>query len=72
MKKNGFTLVELLAIIAVLTAIMLLVLPKFSSSVNDRKQKEYNKLIKNIENAGRVYHIYNYYFKLTMKFERNT
>lgn len=39
MKKNGFTLVELLAIIAVLTAIMLLVLPKFSSSVNDRKQK---------------------------------
>ena len=30
MKKNGFTLVELLAIIAVLTAIMLLVLPKFS------------------------------------------
>ena len=59
MKKNGFTLVELLAIIAVLTAIMLLVLPKFSSSVNDRKQKEYNKLIKTIENAGRVYHIYN-------------
>ena len=49
MKKNGFTLVELLAIIAVLTAIMLLVLPKFSSSVNDRKQKEYNKLIKTIE-----------------------
>ena len=59
MKKNGFTLVELLAIIAVLTAIMLLVLPKFSSSVNDRKQKEYNKLIKTIENAGKVYHTYN-------------
>ena len=59
MKKNGFTLVELLAIIAVLTAIMLLVLPKFSSSVNDGKQKEYNKLIKTIENAGKVYHTYN-------------
>lgn len=59
MKKNGFTLVELLAIIAVLTAIMLLVLPKFSSSVNDRKQKEYNKIIKTIENAGKVYHTYN-------------
>ena len=59
MKKNGFTLVELLAIIAVLTAIMLLVLPKFSSSVNDRKQKEYNKLIKTIENAGKVFHTYN-------------
>ena len=59
MKKNAFTIVELLAIIAVLTAIMLLVLPKFSSSVNDRKQKEYNKLIKTIENAGKVYHTYN-------------
>ena len=61
MKKNGFTLVELLAIIAVLTAIMLLVLPKFSSSVNDRKQKEYNKLIKTIENAGKVFHNYKSY-----------
>lgn len=59
MKKNGFTLVELLAIIAVLSAIMLLVLPKSSSSVNDRKQKEYNKVIKTIENAAKLYHTYN-------------
>ncbi|MCI6627736.1 MAG: InlB B-repeat-containing protein [Tenericutes bacterium] len=55
----GFTLVELLAIIVVLTTIMIIVLPKFSSSVNDRKQKEYNKLIKTLENAGKIYHSYN-------------
>ena len=59
MKKNGFTLVELLAIITILTVIMILVLPNFSSSVNDRKEKEYNKLINTIENAAKVYHSYN-------------
>ena len=39
--KKAFTLVELLAVIAILGVLLALVLPKISGSINERKEKEY-------------------------------
>ena len=39
MKKRGFTLVEMLAVIAVLGVMMVLVVPKIGGSVESKKER---------------------------------
>lgn len=53
--KKAFTLVELLAVIAILGVLLALVLPKISGSINERKEKEYEIIIKSIENSAKAY-----------------
>ena len=58
-KKRGFTLVELLAIFAILGIIVVLVLPQIGGSTNAKKQKELEKLIDVVETAAKSYHLLN-------------
>ena len=55
-KKNGFTLVELVAILAVLGVIAILVLPGVKSNINNKKEKQYNDIVNVIENAAKSYY----------------
>ena len=55
MKKNGFTLVELLSIVVILGIIVVVALPQRSGSIGSKKEKQYNKIVKIVENAGKVY-----------------
>ncbi len=55
MKKNGFTLVELLSIVVILGIIVVVALPQISGSITSKKEKQYNKIVKIVENAGKVY-----------------
>lgn len=57
--NNGFTLVEILAILAVLGILVMLVLPNIGGSIDSKKQREYEKIIGIIENAGKFYHSFN-------------
>ena len=59
MKKNGFTLVELLSIVVILGIIVVVALPQISGSITSKKEKQYNKIIKIVENAGKIYLIEN-------------
>lgn len=53
MKRNGFTLVELLAVIAILGILIIIVLPNVLSSLKESKQKlfvtNYQTLFKSVE-----------------------
>lgn len=57
--KKGFTLIEILSIIAVLGIIVMLVLPNLAGSIEEKKKNELNKLISIIENSAKVYHSFN-------------
>ena len=59
MKKNGFTLVELLSIVVILGIIVVVALPQISGSIGSKKEKQYNKIVKIVENAGKIYLIEN-------------
>ena len=53
--KNGFTLVELLAILAVLGVILLVSVPSIVSTNQKLKQQYYERYVNNIENAAEIY-----------------
>lgn len=55
MNKKGFTLVEILIVIAILAAISVTVGINMMNIKGQEKDKEYNTYIKNIENAGCLY-----------------
>lgn len=55
MKKNAFTLVELLSVIAILGIIAMLVFPNLSSTNDEKKKQQYNAVVETIENAGKSY-----------------
>ena len=56
MKNNkGFTLVELLAVIVILVAIISIAIPSITSSVERTKDKEYNAKVDLIKAAAEVY-----------------
>ena len=54
-KKEGFTLIEILAIIIVLTVISSIVIPNVFGMIRNARQKSYETLINDIEGSGRVY-----------------
>lgn len=51
MKKNAFTLVELLAVIVLLAIIMLIAYPSVFSTINKNKIASYNSFVNNIHNV---------------------
>lgn len=54
-KKNGFTLVELIAIILVLSIIMTISFTSLSKTIENSNNQKYDTLIKNIETACENY-----------------
>lgn len=55
MKRNGFTLVEVLAVIIILGIIGVIVMPAVTGSINDSKDELYNMQISNIIEAGKTW-----------------
>ena len=55
LNNKGFTLVELLAVIAILIIIMMIALPNISSSIERTKSKQDAAVIKVIKTAGNLY-----------------
>lgn len=54
--KKGFTLIEVLSIIVILGIIAIIILPNIGGDTATKKQEEYNKLVKVLENAAKSYH----------------
>ena len=54
-KKNGFTLVELLAVIAILSLIGLIAIPKVLDAINNSRNKGYLEIEKRLEEAASKY-----------------
>lgn len=61
MKTNGFTLLELVAVIVILALIGLLTMPLITKLINNNKDKAYNNQIINIENAAKSWGADNIY-----------
>ena len=55
LNNKGFTLVELLAVIAILIIIMTIAIPNISSAINRTKNKQDNATKKIIQTAGDLY-----------------
>lgn len=53
MKKKGFTLVELLAVIAILAILIILALPNTMSLYNEAKKDSFTTEVKNIVNNAK-------------------
>lgn len=53
--KKGFTLVELLAVLVILGAIVLVSVPSLISTNKASKENEYNEFVTTIENAAEAY-----------------
>ncbi len=59
MNKKGFTLVEVLGVIVVLTLISFLVVPKVADTIFNSKEVAYKTQVSTIENAARKYGLEN-------------
>ncbi len=59
MKNNGFTLIELMIVVALLVIISLFVTPKVRTLINNSKETAYNNLVETIEDAANSY-VYKY------------
>ena len=55
MNNKGFTLVELLAVLVILTAIMTIALPSISSSMSRTKKKQDEKKIELLKSYAELY-----------------
>jgi len=53
--KRGFTLVELLAVILIITVILLILTPKIIETIHTSKLKVYDEQISRIEEAANLY-----------------
>lgn len=57
MKKNAFTLVELLAIIVILAILAIILIPTLKSSIDDAKKSAYDEQISVITKAAETYFV---------------
>jgi len=55
LKKNGFTLVEIIAVIIILALIMILVTPNLSNAGQNSRKKIYQTKVEMIEDAAIIY-----------------
>lgn len=55
LNKKGFTLIELMVVIAILVVIMGIALPNITSSIERSKEKQIEKKIQLIESAAELY-----------------
>ena len=57
MKKNAFTLIELLAIIVILSVLVIILIPTLKDSIEDAKKSAYNDQVNTITAAAESYFI---------------
>ena len=57
MKKNAFTLIELLAIIVILSVLAIILIPTLKDSINEAKNSAYNDQVNIIKQAAESYFI---------------
>ena len=55
MKKNGFTLIEILAVLIILGVVGLIVMPVVTNSLRESKDDLYNVQISNIKEAAKTW-----------------
>lgn len=60
MKKNGFTLIEMIAVITVLAAILLISLPALTSTLKRSEESKYEEYLNDIYMAAENYVVYNF------------
>lgn len=65
MKKHGFTLVEILAVITIIGILGLITIPMISNSVENSKTKAYRETINFIVDAAKLYRVNNDYDEST-------
>ena len=53
--QKGFTLIELIAVLVILTIIMSIAIPSISASIERSKEKQRNAKIKIMESAAEIY-----------------
>ncbi len=56
-KKQGFTIIELLAVLSILMLMSLIIIPTIFSSLDKAKEKEYNRLMNIISEAAETYYL---------------
>lgn len=54
-RQRGFTLIELIAVLVILTIIMSIAIPSISASIERSKEKQRNAKIKIMESATEIY-----------------
>lgn len=57
MNKKGFTLIELMAVLIILSIILVITVPKIMKYVSDSKEKAYQTQVQTIENAAKTFAI---------------
>ena len=60
MKKNGFTMVELIAIIVIMASMLLIILPAINNTIKNSEEKEKQESLNNIYMAAENYLMANY------------
>ena len=60
MKKNGFTMVELIAIIVIMVLMILIIFPSITSTISKSEQKQKQEELNNIYMAAEDYLMFNY------------
>lgn len=69
MKKNGFTLTELLAVIAVLALLIVIATPNILNMLNKQEQKLSEETIKELKDSAVGYYSSSYFKKCSNGFE---
>lgn len=57
MKKNAFTLIELMAILVILSVLTVILIPTVKESINEAKKDAYNNQVDSIKKAAESYFI---------------
>ena len=55
MNKKGFTLVEVLVVLAIIALLLLVLVPNVFIMINKNNEKSCNNIINNIESAAKIY-----------------
>ena len=55
LNNKGFTLLEILAVVVILGILIAIMIPSVNHLIEKNKQDNYDKLIKSIQNAARIY-----------------
>lgn len=71
MKKNGFTLIELMIAVALIVIISLFVTPKVRTLISNSKEKAYDSMVDTIEDAANSY-VYKYTTTVDAAIDLNT
>ena len=55
MNRKGFTLIEVILAIAIMSILALILVPNIFVLIDENKERTYNNLIKNIESSAKIY-----------------